>query len=174
MRRQSAVFVHVPAEDLVDGFRAVHHPRAIRRQLPPHVTVIPPFWRDDEDDALVERLARHFSREPAFAAALVGVGRFSRHVWLAPEPADRFVALIDRAAEAFPALFRRDLGREPVPHLTVGEIGRRDPRRRAAEIAEEATTELVPSLPFAFDVTATSLYEVRKDGWHEVRRLPFA
>ena len=90
MKRQSAVFVAVPVGDLVDDFRARHHPRAIARKLPPHVTIVPPFTRDvDADEALGAELAAHFSSCEGFEGSLVGVGRFRRHRRLAPAPDER-------------------------------------------------------------------------------------
>ena len=168
MKRQAAVFVTVPVGEAVETFRARHHPRAIARKLPPHVTILPPFMRDvDEDAALATELETHFASSPRFEAELVGVGRFRRHVWLAPAPAEAFVALLTSARDRFPHLVR-DGDREPVPHLTIAEIGKGQSTRRVADLAEE---EIEPLLPIRFDVEEVALYEVRRDGWHEVRRF---
>jgi 2'-5' RNA ligase len=169
VKRQAAVFVSVPVDDAVEAFRARHHPRAIARKLPPHVTIIPPFMRDvDDDETLGAELAVHFATCPAFAAELVGVGRFRRHVWLAPAPEDRFVDLLTKSRDRFPHLVR-DGDREPVPHLTIAEIGKGATTR---SVYEEAEHELAPLLPQSFEVGDVGLYEVRRDGWHEVRRFP--
>ena len=160
----------VPADPLVGDFRLRHHPRAVLRRLPPHVTIVPPFLRDvDDDEALGGRLERHAGRIGRFDASLTRVGRFRRHVWLAPEPRERFVGLISAARAAFPDLFRdAELEREPTPHVTIAEIGKGG---SVADVAELADSELGPRLPFCFAVDDLALYEVRREGWHEVRRF---
>jgi 2'-5' RNA ligase len=168
VKRQSAVFVSVPVGDAVDSFRAQYHPRAIARKLPPHITILPPFIRDlDEDETLGAELAVHFTSCDAFSGELVDVGTFRRHVWLAPAPQERFVELITVTRERFPRLIRDE--RDPVPHLTIAEIGKGESIRRVAELAQE---EIEPLLPIRFGVEGVGLYEVQRDGWHEVRRFP--
>ncbi len=98
------------------------------------------------------------------------VGRFKRHVWLAPEPHDRFVELLTGARRRF-SEFVRDDDREPVPHLTIAEIGKGESTGRVAELAEQ---ELGPQLPFRFDVEDVGLFEVRREGWHELLRFELA
>lgn len=168
MKRQAAVFVTVPADPLVGAFRLRHQPRAVARRLPPHITVIPPFARDVAgDDALVAALTEHFATVPSFDAALTRVGAFARHVWLAPEPGDTFVALLTGARERFPGLVREGAG-EPVPHLTIAEVGKGSATRRIAELAEE---QLAPHLPFAFEVRDVGFWEVQPEGWCELCRI---
>ena len=168
MKRQTAVFVPVAADAAVEAFRARHHPRAVRRNLPPHITIVPPFLRDvAADDELATDMSGHFAKIERFAAELVSVGRFRRHVWLAPEPRERFVDLIAATHRRFPGLFRGD-EKEPVPHLTVAEIAKGESMRRVLDHAED---ELGPRLPFRFDVREVGLYEVRPEGWYELRRF---
>jgi len=168
VKRQSAVFASVPVDNAVEAFRARHHPRAIARKLPPHVTVLPPFTRDvDEDEAFGAALEDHFASCGGFAGELVGVGKFRRHVWLDPRPHDRFVELVAATRTRFPHLVRDE--REPVPHLTIAEIGK---GQSTQTVFEEAERELAPSLPMPFEVRDVGLYEVRRDGWYEVRRFP--
>jgi len=169
VKRQAAVFVAIPVGDRVEAFRARAHPRAIARKLPPHVTILPPFVREvDDDDALTADLERHFAGTSRFDGSLTEVGRFRRHVWLAPAPHDRFVDLLTSARDRFPDLVR-DGDRDPLPHLTIAEIGKGESTRHVFEQAEE---ELGPLLPIRFEVDEVGLYEVRRDGWHEVRRFP--
>ena len=108
MRRQAAVFVTVPADELVGAFRLRHQPRAVARLLPPHITVLPPFSRDvEDDDLLVAALAEHFGASRVVRGrARAASGTFPRHVWLAPEPHEDFVALIARTRDRFPELVR--------------------------------------------------------------------
>jgi 2'-5' RNA ligase len=162
------VFVTVPADDLVGAFRMQYQPRAVARLLPPHITVLPPFWRDvDDDEVLVAAFAEHFAGVASFDAELVRVSSFPRHVWLAPEPHDDFVALIAGTRDRFSELLR-DEDRDPVPHLTIAQIGKGDSKQAVAQHAEE---EIAPSLPFAFTVREVGLFEVRPDGWHEINRF---
>ena len=171
MKRQAAVFVTVPADALLGEFRRRHQPRAVARLLPPHITVLPPFVRDVEaDELLTPVLARHFAAFRRFAAELAHVGTFKRHVWLAPEPHEDFVTLVSATRRRFPELVH-DEDREPVPHLTIAEIGKGESTSRVARLAE---AELGPHLPFRFDVRDVGLWEVRPDGWHELRRFELA
>jgi len=98
------------------------------------------------------------------------VGTFKRHVWLAPEPHEDFTKLPAVTRLRLPELVR-DEGREPVPHLTIAEIGKGESTVRVARLAEE---ELVPQLPFRFVVRDVGLFEVGPDGWHELRRFALA
>lgn len=171
MKRQAAVFVVVSADALVGDFRQRHQPRAVARLLPPHITVLPPFFRDvDADDLLESGLARHFAAFAPFEAELERVGTFKRHVWLAPEPHEDFVTLIAATRNRFPELVR-DEDREPVPHMTIAEIGKGESTAHVARLAEE---ELGPNLPFRFDVRDVGLWEVRSEGWHELRTFALA
>jgi 2'-5' RNA ligase len=169
VKRQLAAFVTVPADALVGDFRLRHQPRAVARRLPPHITVIPPFALAEADDgALAAALAAHLVAFPAFAAALVGVGAFERHVWLAPEPHEEFVTLLSATRRRFPQLIR-DGARELVPHMTIAEVGKgHQSIRRVVQLAEE---ELAPRLPFHFEVRDVGLFEARSEGWHELRRF---
>ena len=168
MKRQAAVFVTVPADALVGEFRQRHQPRAVSRLLPPHVTIVPPFALDTaEDEAFAADLAAHFATFAPFGAELTRVGRFERHVWLAPEPVAAFVNLITSARQAFPGL-DPDGERQPVPHLTIAEVERGETTSRVVELAE---AELGPRLPFRFDVGELALWALEPDGWHELRRF---
>jgi 2'-5' RNA ligase len=168
VKRQSAVFVTVPADELVGAFRLRYQPRAVARLLPPHITVLPPFWRDvDADELLVAALGEHFAAFASFETQLVRVSSFPHHVWLAPEPHEDFVTMIAGTRDRFPE-FVRDADREPVPHLTIAQIGKGDSKRAVVAHAE---AEIAPHLPFAFNVRDVGLFEVRSDGWHEVHRF---
>jgi 2'-5' RNA ligase len=168
VKRQAAVFVTVPADALVGEFRQRHQPRAVARLLPPHVTIVPPFALDTaEDERFALDLAAHCATFAPFVADLTHVGRFQRHVWLAPEPAAVFVDLIASTRQAFPGL-DADGERQPVPHLTIAEVDRGEITSRVVQLAEE---ELGPHLPFRFDVREVALWVVGPQGWHELRRF---
>lgn len=168
MRRLAAVFVSVPVDELVGDFRRRHQPRAVARKLPPHITVLPPFSLDVEaDELLAAAFTRHFRRLRAFEAELTRIGTFARHVWLAPEPHEEFMALLTDIRRRFPELVG-DADREPVPHLTIAEIGKGEATRAVASLAAE---EIAPQLPFSFTVRDVGLFESRTEGWHELRRF---
>ena len=171
MTGRAGLFVVVPADDLVGDIRRRHHAASVARQLPPHVTIWFPFRLvADVDDALRAELTRHFSGLAPFEAELTGVGSFARHVWLAPEPRDRFVELMQTTRERFQnGPFGEEAHREPVPHLTIGEVPRGEDVEHLAALARE---ELEPSLPFRFVVAAVSLLAEGADGlWHELTRF---
>jgi 2'-5' RNA ligase len=168
---RTGLFVVVEADPLVGDFRRRHHAASVARRLPPHVTILFPFVPVAAvHDRLRSDLATHFSAFPAFAGKLARVGQFDRHVWLAPEPRDRFVELIDATRERFPEHARDEAGRgDPVPHLTIAAIRPGDSADRVAELAR---SELAPLLPFTFTVSDVSLFEEGADGmWHELFRI---
>ncbi len=109
------------AEDLVGSLRLEHDPSAAAG-VPAHVTVMVPFLPPKElDDGLIVELRTLLKNVPPFAFRLSTVGWFARSVlYLAPEPAEPFVALTE--------LVIREFGTAPysgeydsiVPHLTVG------------------------------------------------------
>ena len=54
---------------------------------------------------------------------------------------------------------------EPVPHLTIAEVG---PGESVEQVAEQAESELGPGLPFAFTVDRVGLFEELADGtWQQ-------
>lgn len=135
------------------------------RDLPPHVTALWPFLPADGLDAALEaRLSALLSGLPAFDFALTRVGGFADVVFLAPEPAERFVeltrALWDEWPECPPFGGAYD---EVVPHLTVAL----DPppgRRREIE------TVVAPLLPLAARAAEVLLVEQDEGGTLVVRR----
>lgn len=168
---RTGLFVPVAADELVGNFRRRHHAVSVARRLPPHITVLFPFVRAAAvDDGTRSDLAAHFSTFAPFEAELTGIGHFDRHVWLAPEPRDRFVDLITATCDRFPEYSRRDGERgDPVPHLTIAAIDAGDSADRVAELAR---AELALRLPFRFVVTGVSLLEEGGDGmWHELSQF---
>jgi 2'-5' RNA ligase len=151
-----------PADAVVSGFRARFDADAVARRIPPHVTVLFPFHPAGLVDAGVRAaIAGHARTLDAFDAALVGVGTFEQHVWLAPAPRERFVALVEATCRRFPELPPYEGAfPNPEPHLTVGAVG---DAGSLESIAEAARAELAPRLPVAFRVDALSLYEEQPD-----------
>jgi 2'-5' RNA ligase superfamily protein len=171
-RRTALVLVVPEAQPLVGAFRARHHAAAVARGVPPHVTVLVPFVPPEELDDLVRSEVRvHAAGLDAFDAEITHVATFSGHVWLAPAPRERFVALIRSTYTRFPE--HPPYGGdhvEPEPHLTVGQA---DSSEALAAVKVSAERELAPGLPVRFRVEALTLLEEGNDGvWRPVETFP--
>ena len=165
--RRTALLVEVPVEARVDDFRRRHLAATVERGLPAHVTVLFPFAAAAGIDARLRAQAReHFEAFPAFTAELTRVGRFDAHVWLAPEPHERFIALLAETYARFPQFPPYgNAFTEPVPHLTIAEVGVDE---SVGDLAERAGRELEAGLPFRFTVDRVALYVELADGtWRQ-------
>jgi 2'-5' RNA ligase len=165
--RRTALLVQVPVAEAVDDFRRRHLAASVARGIPAHVTVLFPFAGPASIDAgLRAQVVEHFATFSAFSAELARVDRFDAHVWLAPEPHERFIALLAGTHARFPQLPPYgDAFAEPVPHLTIGEIG---PDENVEQLSEQAERELGAGLPFDFAVRRISLFEELADGrWQQ-------
>ncbi len=125
--------------------------------VPPHVTLLHPAPPDL--DAIRDVVA-------PFAAFDVVFGSFARFpgtLWLVPEPAEPFVALIEALGQRFPDWPPYGGGfDEIVPHLTVAQAD--------LDVAE---TALLPRLPLAAHVdSVVVLAEPELDRWREVASFP--
>jgi 2'-5' RNA ligase len=138
----SALIVPVPeAEPLVGRLRAELDASAALG-VPAHVTIMFPFVPPAAiDDAVLAAAREIFAAVPAFEVRFPRVKWFDDDVvWLAPEPAEPFVAL----TEAVRARFGLDPyegahGPGVVPHLTVGNGA---PLPRLRDVAAELETGL--------------------------------
>lgn len=144
------------------GCRARFLERAVARRLPAHITLLYPFVDADAvDEGLRAALGSLYAGAEPFPFELARVGAFEAHVWLAPEPRERFVELIRRTWGCFPD--SRPYGAavadsEPVPHLTVGEGA------DVEALRAEAERELGPALPIACTADSVTLLEEQPDG----------
>jgi 2'-5' RNA ligase superfamily protein len=139
----------MPEFALAVPFDGLVEPVGIANDLPPHVTVLYPAPGDVA--ALTEVLAPFRPFDVLFPR----LDRFPGILWLAPEPAERFVALTEAVVARFPTHPPYG-GRYTsiIPHLTVA----------AASLDE--TAELVePLLPIHSHVESVVLYE-SADGRH--------
>lgn len=142
------------------------HVRALRARydaadvngIPAHVTVLFPFG--DRADGLEELFARF---EP-FDFALTRVERWPTVLWLAPEPAERFVELTRALTERYPEYPPYDRAHDTViPHLSVAHRTQAPP---------EVDGELRRGLPIAARAThVVQLEEFAPDRWRERRRF---
>jgi 2'-5' RNA ligase len=149
----------MPEHALVVPFDGLVEPVGVANDLPAHVTILQPAPADVV--ALTEVLAPF----APFAVTFQRLDRFPGILWLAPEPAEPFVALTEAVVARFPA-FPPYGGRYPsvIPHLTV------------AAASLDTTAALVePLLPLHSHVDSVVLYE-SVDGrhWQELQTFDLA
>ena len=105
---------------------APDHPTlSIERRFPPHVTMLSPFAKHDDDGALA-RLRRVAERHEPFDLVFTHAEQFGPGgaVWLVPEPADVVQGLLDDVLAAFPEYPPYEGEHpDPTPHLTVTAVG---------------------------------------------------
>ena len=156
---QTALAIDVPeAEPLVGSFRA-RYDDANEKGIPAHITLLFPFG--DRNDGLAEL----FASFAPFEFALTEVRRWPDVLWLAPEPADRFVELTRALVERYPEYPPYEgVYATVVPHLTVAS-GKTPP--------EDIAAELRRGLPIAARAThVVQLEEFAPDRWRERQRFP--
>jgi 2'-5' RNA ligase len=171
--RKSAIVVPIR---LPAALRAImlRESATARLGVPAHVTLLFPFVSPPSISPDVRAsVARVIGGAPAFDVAFRVVRRFEPGegapngvVWLAPEPAAPFLALIDRTWKAFPdyppygGAFD-----EVIPHLTLADD---DGMRMDLNEAEAGR-----HLPFRRRVTRAALIVEGADGrWRTRRRFP--
>ena len=118
---QSALLIPVlEADELVGQWRLEYDPSA-RAGVPPHVTVLVPFLPPDQITAGdLSDLQSLFGDIAPFDFELARVDWFGRAVlFLAPEPAERFIEITEAIASQFGTPPYDDDFDEVVPHLTV-------------------------------------------------------
>jgi hypothetical protein len=120
---ESALVILVPkAEAFVERIRQRYDPSAAIG-MPAHITLNYPFLPGQRVDAEdIDQLRVLFSGFPPLRFALVEVRRFFDTVYLAPEPGDPFMQMIQAVASHFPGsppyggIFA-----EVVPHLSLAQ-----------------------------------------------------
>jgi 2'-5' RNA ligase len=149
---RTALVALVPeAEQLVQAHRDRHDPTA-KTGMPAHVTVLYPWLPVDAlDAASLADLDQVLGRVSAFHVTFGEFGRFPRTLWLAPRPAEPFLALTGAVTERWPEC--PPYGGEfesVVPHLTVGDAV--DPDALADVVADVA-----PGLPVTSRIEEVAL-----------------
>ena len=146
---QSALLVPVPeAEPAVGEWRSKYDSSA-RLGVPAHITLLAPFVHPDELSFEQElHLQMLFFDTAPFDFRLTEVRRWPLVVYLAPEPRERFMALIDPLVAWFPEYPPYGgIHEEVIPHLTVAECEREgsceDPRAVLEEV-QRAMSSVVP------------------------------
>jgi 2'-5' RNA ligase len=164
---RTAVVVTVPEAEAVVGAVYWTHTRSGREGLGPHVTLLIPFA--DSGSAPLEAARAVLGRFEPFDFELAEVRRFAARdtvLWLAPEPADPFVAVTQALVSAFPE-FRPYDGAfaEIVPHLTVA-IG------RDATVLDGIERDLAPGLPIGARAEAATIVEHVDGRWRPLSTIP--
>ena len=164
---ETALSVVVPeAEASTLDFRCRFLERTVVRRIPAHVTILYPFVAADEvDAALLDELDRLYASAAPFPFRLARLGTFDAHLWLAPEPRERFVDLMELTCARFPecppygGAFAESA---PEPHLTIGEGPDVDALRK------EADRTVAAALPLSCTAGSVTLLEEQADGtWSE-------
>jgi 2'-5' RNA ligase len=164
---RTALVVVVPAAQAIyDAWRERWNPAP---GIPAHVTLLFPFRPAAlVDDELLEELRELFAAFDEFEAEYAGVRRFEEVVWLAPEPAERFVSLTNALLARYPEYppYGDDEVDEIVPHLTI--VNRASP-----ELMDEVASALVHKLPLRDPVSEVTLLEEDEHGaWRPRARFP--
>lgn len=167
---ESAVVVRVPDLDhLIGSLRRRFHLPLKPNGIPAHVTAIVPFLprarlaEDGELPALRELCA---SIAP-FAVTFAGTARFPHVLYLAPDPAEPFIALTRALTERWPeAQPYAGEHRRVIPHLTVTTSG-------STHVFDAVAAELQRHLPISVGVGAAQLYLFDGRRWTAGAALPF-
>jgi 2'-5' RNA ligase len=162
-----AIIVPVPeAEPLVGAWRHQYDPSA-PRGVPAHVTLLFPFLAAAEVGADgLAFLDDLFARTTPVEARLVEVREFPGVLYLAPEPADWFVALTQALSVRFGLLPYGGVHERVIPHLTIAQGA--DPT-----VLVEITAQVGPRLPIGFAASEVWLMEQRDQG-HWQHQATFA
>jgi 2'-5' RNA ligase len=162
----SAIIVRVPIPAGIERVRR-RWDRAASLGVPPHVTILFPFFSPDRLEPPVRHelwaiAAAHVPFDVRFAS----VGRFPGLAYLAPEPAVEFTSLTEACVARFPDFQPYGGAHEDVvPHLTVVESDE-------APMAE-ITSALERHLPFSHRVQALEVITPTQAGpWRLRWRLP--
>ena len=134
---ESAFIVRVPEAEACVGRLRERFDASARLGVPAHITVLAPFMSPELVTTTVIREAQAaLSQVPSFAFSLATVARFAATAYLAPEPAQSFIALTEALVRAFPGFlpFRGEHA-SVVPHLTVANGSAVEAEVAAAELA---------------------------------------
>lgn len=167
---ESAVVVRVPALD--EPIRQLRGRFGLPRKpngIAPHVTLIVPFLPRSElaEDGVIAALRELCASTAPFDVTFARTARFPHVLYLAPEPAEPFIALTHALTARWPQI-KPYAGREKqvIPHLTVTTS-------RPPKVFHQVDEALRPLLPIRVQVEAAQLYLFDGRRWSENERLPF-
>jgi hypothetical protein len=130
--------------------------------VPAHITILFPL----EPDVGTDRIARVAAGTGPFDYRLTRIDEFPGALWLAPDPADRFVALTRAAMAEFPE--SPPYGgqyADITPHLTVAMTN-------GTDLRAELERDLGDRLPVAARATHLALYVSHDGSWSRRERIP--
>jgi 2'-5' RNA ligase len=139
----------MPEFALAVPFAGLVEPVGVAQDLPPHVTVLYPC--PPEPLAIAQVLEPFAPFDVVFAR----LDRFPGVLWLAPEPAEPFVAMTEAMVARFPDWEPYGgVYKSVIPHLTVAQSS-----------LDDVAVQIEPLLPIASRVETVVLYE-SADGVH--------
>jgi 2'-5' RNA ligase len=118
---ESAFIIRVPEAEHCVGSLRERFDASARLGVPAHITVLFPFMPPERiTDAVLRRAQAVFDGMPSFPFTLSRIARFPAVTYLAPEPAEPFIALTQKLAQRFPEYppFRGE-HEAIIPHLTA-------------------------------------------------------
>jgi 2'-5' RNA ligase len=160
---QTGLIVRVAeAEPRVRSLRERFHPVA-RLGVPAHITLLFPFMPPEHvTQDVLGQVRAALAGASAFDFALSKLGRFALTAYLAPEPADPFIALTQSLAQMFPQF--PPFGGEfenIVPHLTIAHGDAAD-----ADLADKEMSDSIRrDGPIAAHCNAVELLENASGVW---------
>jgi 2'-5' RNA ligase len=169
---RSAIIVAVPeAASAVDGWRERTCHVKPSSGVPPHITILVPFVQAAEvNSSHIEDLKGLFADVVCFEFVLRATARFPEVLYLAPDPSEPFVELVDVLRTTYTDYAPYEGAIEAVvPHLTVAEGG--------TETLDSAELDVSRALPIRSEAsTALLLEEIEPDGtrWRTRARFPFS
>jgi 2'-5' RNA ligase len=167
---ESAVVVRVPAfDEQIDSLRGRFGLPRKPNGIAPHVTVIVPFLTRLEltEGGGLGALRELCAAVAPFDVTFARTARFPHVLYLAPEPAEPFIAMTHALTARWPDL-KPYASREKqiVPHLTVTTS-------RPPKVFHQVEEALRPLLPVRAQVDAAQLYLFDGRAWTEEAQLPF-
>lgn len=173
-RRSALVVVAREAEPIVRSWRLRYQPEWVGRGIPPHLTILFPFVPASTiDDRTLTTLRRLYAPVQPFSYSLTTVESFPDAAWLAPDPVQPFLDLVEKTRSRFPALPPYgDPEHAVVPHCTIGTDD--DPGHVEAMV-RELREGLGPRLPIVCRADEVALVgELANGHWVAQAAFPFA
>ena len=166
----TAFVVKVPAAEALAGDLRRRYDASVALGVPAHITVLVPFMDPAHITADVLARARHALRHtPAFSFTLGRVGRFPETAYLAPAPAEPFVAMTLALVDAFAGFAPYGGAHDTiVPHLSVAH----GDARHAQDAAAELQARLAASGAVQATCTEVTLIENASGRWQDMHVLP--
>lgn len=167
----SALIIKTPEAEAVVGPLRNRYDATSKLGVPAHITILYPFMPPECVTLdVLDRLRSIFATVPAFTYTLDSIGRFEKSTYLAPDPAEPFIALTTSVLKRFPD-FPPYGGQHAgvIPHLTVAH----GDERSAAIAASELETSMRSRLPIIGQCSAVSMLENSSGLWREAHVFEF-